>query len=83
MPFVAPWMGLEIIILSEVNQIEKDKYHKIEIINFITQTWNLKSDTNEITAKTEIDPQTQKTNFCLSKEKEREALIISLGLTDT
>ena len=36
MPFVAPWMGLEIIILSEVNQIEKDKYHKIEIINFIT-----------------------------------------------
>ena len=35
MPFAAPWMGLEIIILSEVNQIEKDKYHKTEIINFI------------------------------------------------
>ena len=37
MPFAAPRMGLEIIILSEVNQIEKDKYHKTEIINFIRQ----------------------------------------------
>ena len=27
MPFVATWMGLEIIILSEVSQKEKDKYH--------------------------------------------------------
>ena len=27
MPFVATWMGLEIIILSEVSQTEKDKYH--------------------------------------------------------
>ena len=26
MPFAAPWMDLEIIILSEVSQIEKDKY---------------------------------------------------------
>ena len=29
MPFVATWMDLEIIILSEVNQAEKDKYHMI------------------------------------------------------
>ena len=28
-PFVATWMDLEIIILSEVNQTEKDKYHTI------------------------------------------------------
>ena len=27
MPFVATWMDLEIIILSEVSQKEKDKYH--------------------------------------------------------
>ena len=27
MPFAATWMDLEIIILSEVNQREKDKYH--------------------------------------------------------
>ena len=27
MPFVATCMGLEMIILSEVSQTEKDKYH--------------------------------------------------------
>ena len=30
MPFVATWMDLEIIILSEVSQ--KDKYHMISLI---------------------------------------------------
>ena len=29
MPFVGTWMDLDIIILSEVNQTEKDKYHMI------------------------------------------------------
>ena len=29
MPFVATWVGLEIIILNEVSQTEKDKYHMI------------------------------------------------------
>ena len=29
MPFVATWMDLEILILSEVSQKEKDKYHMI------------------------------------------------------
>ena len=32
MPFAATWMDLEIIILSEVNQTEKDKYHIISLI---------------------------------------------------
>ena len=27
MPFAATWMDLEIIILSEVSETEKDKYH--------------------------------------------------------
>ena len=27
MPFAATWVDLETIILSEVSQIEKDKYH--------------------------------------------------------
>ena len=27
MPFAATWVDLEITILSEVNQTEKDKYH--------------------------------------------------------
>ena len=29
MPFSTTWMNLEIIILSEVSQKEKDKYHVI------------------------------------------------------
>ena len=29
MPFAATWMDLEIIILSETSQKEKDKYHLI------------------------------------------------------
>ena len=32
MLFVATWMNLEIIILSEVSQTEKDKYHMISLI---------------------------------------------------
>ena len=36
MPFAATWMDLEIIILSEVSQTEKDKYHDIAYM------WNLK-----------------------------------------
>ena len=31
MPFSATWMDLEIIILSEVRQTEKDKYHIISL----------------------------------------------------
>lgn len=40
--------SVEIILLSEVCQKEKDKYH-------ITYTWNLKNVTNEPTYKTEIE----------------------------
>ena len=32
MPFAATWTDLEIIILSEVNQTEKDKYHMISLM---------------------------------------------------
>ena len=32
MPFAAIWMDLEITILSEANQREKDKYHVISLI---------------------------------------------------
>ena len=31
-PFAATWMDLEIIILSEISQKEKDKYHMISLI---------------------------------------------------
>ena len=32
MPFAATWMDLEIILLSEVSQREKEKYHMILLI---------------------------------------------------
>ena len=31
-PFAAPWMDLEIIILSKISQKEKDKYHMISLV---------------------------------------------------
>ena len=31
-PFAATWMDLEIIILSEVSQTEKEKYHMILLV---------------------------------------------------
>ena len=32
MPFTATWMDLEIVILSEVSQTQKDKYHILSLI---------------------------------------------------
>ena len=46
MPFAATRMDLEIIILSEVSQTEKDKYRIISLICGI-----LKNDTNELIYK--------------------------------
>ena len=57
MPFAAIWMDLEIIILSEVSQTEKDKYY------MISHTWNLKNKTNELIYKTETDSYTRKTEL--------------------
>ena len=46
MPFAATWMDLEIIILSDMSQAEKDKYHMISLTCGI-----LKNDTNELIYK--------------------------------
>ena len=50
MPFTATWMDLEIAILSEVSQTEKDKYYMTLLICRI-----LNNDTNEFIYKTKTD----------------------------
>ena len=49
MPFAATGMDLETVILTEVSQTEKDKYHMISLICGI-----LKNVINEIIYKTDI-----------------------------
>ena len=50
MSFAATWTDLEIIIISEASQKEKDKY----MLSFICRIF--KNDTKELIYKTEIDP---------------------------
>ena len=50
MPFIAIWMGLEIVILNEVRQRQ--------ISYDITYMGNLKDDPNELIYKPETDSQT-------------------------
>ena len=54
MPSAATWMNLEMIILSEVSQTDKDKYR---MISLKCEIWK-KNDANELIYKTETDPQT-------------------------
>ena len=50
MPYAGTWMGLEIIILSEVSQRQ--------IPYDITYMWSLKYDTNELIYETKTESQT-------------------------
>ena len=65
MPLAVTWIDLEIVILSEVSQTEKDKDH----ISDIAYMWNLKNGTNEPIYKTEIESQTWKTKLWLPRGK--------------
>ena len=51
MQFAATWMELEVIILSEVFQEEK------EVSCDIIYRWNIKYDTDELIYKIEVDSQ--------------------------
>ena len=64
MPFTALWMQLEILILSEISQKEKDRYH-IDI----TYMCNLKYGTNEPVYKTKTNSQTWRTDLWLPRER--------------
>ena len=77
MLFAVTWMDLEIVILSEVSQTEKDKYHMISLICGIFRKlykW-------ELVYKTES--QIQKTNLCLPGGKagwEKDKLGIGINI---
>ena len=47
MPFAATWMDLEIIILSEISQMENDKYHMISLIFGIYTTIQINISTKQ------------------------------------
>ena len=66
MPFAATWMDLEIIVLSEVSQTEKDKYHMISLICGI-----LKKATNELVYKTEIESDVENKLMVTKGEKRK------------
>ena len=51
MPFAAPWVDLEILILSKSDRERQMPYD-------ITYMWNLKYNTNELIYETETDSQT-------------------------
>ena len=61
MPLATTWMGLEIIILSEVSHKGKDKCHMMSL------TQNLKYDTSKPICETEADSQTQRTDLQLPR----------------
>ena len=76
MPFAATWMDLAIIVLSEVNHKEKDKYYMISLICRIQNTTQMK-------LTYETGSQTWRTDFWLPRRRRiGEAWIRNLGLAD-
>ena len=66
MSFAATWVDLEMVLLSEKSQTEKEKYPYDS-----TYMWTLKKkrNTNELIYKTEIDSQILKINLWLPRGK--------------
>ena len=58
MPSAATWMDLEIVILSQISQTEKDQYNMIH-------AESKKHNTNELIYKIEADSQTDRLNLWL------------------
>ena len=54
MPFAATWIELQIILLSEVSQKEKGKYHMISLIckHKIGHKWNYETETGRSESRT-------------------------------
>ena len=69
-------MDPENVILSEVSQIEKEKYHMTFLVCGI---WK-ENDTNELLYKTKLDWQTWRTNLWYQGEGCGESIARELGM---
>ena len=74
MPFAATWMQLEILILSEIGQKEKDKYH------MMSHMWDLKYGKNKPMCRIEIDSQTWRADLWSPRERGREWMDWEFGV---
>ena len=72
----AIWIILEIIILSEVSQKER------QISYNITYMWNLKCGTNEPISKIETDSQIQRKDLWLPRGREKEQGGLEVGVQE-
>ena len=48
MPFAATWVALKRVILSEVNQTEKEKYRMISLMNLLTKRKQTRLQENKL-----------------------------------
>ena len=76
MPFAVTWMDLEIIILSEISQTEKDKYHMISLICGIQNM----TQTNLSTKQKQTHRHIEQTSGCQEEGGVGKCWIGSLGL---
>ena len=76
MPFAAIWMDLEITILSEVSQKEKDK-----LSHDIIYMWNLKYDINEFIYERETDSHRIQTCGCQGEQEKEGRIDWELGVS--
>ena len=76
--FAATWMPLEMIILSEISQKEKDKYH---MMSLICGLYNM-AQMNLSTKRKQTRRRREQTCGCQGEVGEREGWTGSLGLVD-
>ena len=74
-PLAATWMNLEIVILSEVSQTGRAKYHMMQVICGIQD-----NGANELIYRTEIESQMEKTYIWLPRGKEDGGINWEIGI---